>query len=61
MSGNTTQDQIEKSYIKGKLVFDDAKPLSEAINELFSDASMNRSSATGHVRNFLREKNINGL
>jgi 5-methylcytosine-specific restriction protein A len=49
-----TSNQIEEAYSKGKAVFDGHMALSDAINDLVVNGSMNKSSATDYIRNFLQ-------
>ena len=49
-----TSAQFEAAYSKGKAVFDGHIALSDAINGLVTNGSMNKSSATDYVRNFLQ-------
>ena len=53
MANKITSTQIEEAYSKGKAVFDGRMTLSDAINALVANGSMNKSSATDYIRNFL--------
>lgn len=54
MLNKITSTQIEEAYSKGKAVFDGRMTLSDAINNLVANGSMNKSSATDYIRNFLQ-------
>ena len=59
MPGKITDSQIEESYLNAKAVFDGGMTLSDAITDLVSNSSMNKSSATDYIRNF--QQMMNGM
>lgn len=59
MKKTITVEQFGKAYFLGKEVFAGGKTSTEAINELVSATSMNKSSATDYIRNF--QQLMNGL